>query len=778
MVPYGRPGERSNPRQDGRRQQPAITKPTPCNLVANLYKYTGKQLIMCRYAVTFTPEVSKQDVFGRFMRMAEQNNFKEQFAFDGNATLVSLKQFPDCEFRSPMRDGELVCRVEYKGSCSMDPAAGNYELVASSLEVLYKHHQRLHFYVSRRTLFSPSARAEPIGAAIEVVPGLSACIKQTRLGLCLNLDMAYTAFFKARTLLEFMQEVSGRSSASLEFDRAFYTGFEKLLKTIRLVTNHRERPFAFKPSGLLMKAAHEVTFETEDGPLSVAEYFSKVYKPLRYPHLPLVAVKRRSGDVFMPMEVLDVVPMQRCMRRLDEAECAQMIRIAATRPAERFRLISQKASELSALSNETLKQFGICFNNQMLNCKGVVLPPPEMLFKDGRGVRAANGGWNLAGVAAVSGSEAREWKIFVFRDNNRVSSDQLRDFTAQAAKYGVVFGRPTTEVVRSVDEFFSAKKAFFNLVVLPDRGAQRYEEIKRVAETYDSCYTQCLLAQNLRKLSNPAFVGNLLLKINTKLGGRNWTLRNPILSDKETILIGIDIEHPAPGDMRSPSIVGIVASMDYDFVTYSTAVKQQEHRQEIVTTLQGTVRDMLKRHYASTRKKPRRIIVFRDGVGESMFDAVFAAEIESVRAACSELSASYKPEINFIVAQKRHSIRFSAEGRNPMPGTVVEELGQTLGREVLDFYLVSHTAIQGTAKPVRYLVLLNESGFSLTDVYTTVYSLCHLYMRATKSVSLVPPVYYAHLAAARGKCYLEENADGVLLMRNCHAVFEKTLFFI
>lgn len=33
------------------------------------------------------------------------------------------------------------------------------------------------------------------------------------------------------------------------------------------------------------------------------------------------------------------------------------------------------------------------------------------------------------------------------------------------------------------------------------------------------------------------------------------------------------------------------------------------------------------------------------------------------------------------------------------------------------------------------------------------YKMCHLYCRATKSVSLVPPAYYAHLVAARAKYF-------------------------
>ena len=47
--------------------------------------------------------------------------------------------------------------------------------------------------------------------------------------------------------------------------------------------------------------------------------------------------------------------------------------------------------------------------------------------------------------------------------------------------------------------------------------------------------------------------------------------------------------------------------------------------------------------------------------------------------------------------------------------------------------------------------LVDEIGFGADALQILCYRLCHLYCRATRSVSIVPPVYYAHLAAARGK---------------------------
>lgn len=64
---------------------------------------------------------------------------------------------------------------------------------------------------------------------------------------------------------------------------------------------------------------------------------------------------------------------------------------------------------------------------------------------------------------------------------------------------------------------------------------------------------------------------------------------------------------------------------------------------------------------------------------------------------------------------------------------------------------MSHAGLQGTSRPVHYHVLLDENGFGADQLQHMSWLLCHLYCRCTRSVSLVPPVYYAHLAAFRAR---------------------------
>jgi eukaryotic translation initiation factor 2C len=66
-----------------------------------------------------------------------------------------------------------------------------------------------------------------------------------------------------------------------------------------------------------------------------------------------------------------------------------------------------------------------------------------------------------------------------------------------------------------------------------------------------------------------------------------------------------------------------------------------------------------------------------------------------------------------------------------------------------DFYLCSHAALKGTARPTHYHVILNEAKMSNDELHTILYEQVYQYARATTPVSIHPAIYYAHIAADR-----------------------------
>jgi eukaryotic translation initiation factor 2C len=104
------------------------------------------------------------------------------------------------------------------------------------------------------------------------------------------------------------------------------------------------------------------------------------------------------------------------------------------------------------------------------------------------------------------------------------------------------------------------------------------------------------------------------------------------------------------------------------------------------------------------------------------------------------------PTVNItaIVCVKRHGVRFypvlsedaDRHGNCP-PGTQVESV--VTSPFFNDFYLQSHPAIKGTAKPCHYFVLRNDMKISIHNIRTLTHELCYTYVCAPCGVSYASP---------------------------------------
>jgi len=139
-------------------------------------------------------------------------------------------------------------------------------------------------------------------------------------------------------------------------------------------------------------------------------------------------------------------------------------------------------------------------------------------------------------------------------------------------------------------------------------------------------------------------------------------------------------------------------------------------------------------------------------------------EVDAIHKACAELDPNFKPAITYIVCQKRHHTRLYPVDKqnqdrsgNIQAGTVVDQ-GITSTVD-FDFYLNSHQGIQGTNKPAKYHVLVDENKpqFTPDQLQRLTFNLCHLYARCTRSVSIPAPTYYAHLATDRARAHLASD---------------------
>ncbi|KAG9136026.1 hypothetical protein Leryth_015887, partial [Lithospermum erythrorhizon] len=130
-------------------------------------------------------------------------------------------------------------------------------------------------------------------------------------------------------------------------------------------------------------------------------------------------------------------------------------------------------------------------------------------------------------------------------------------------------------------------------------------------------------------------------------------------------------------------------------------------------------------------------------------------EVEIFFLVLDSLLASFL--ISFVSDSHFCGLKFMYVCNHFCPGTVVDT--KICHPTEFDFYLCSHAGIQGTSRPAHYHVLWDENGFSADDLQTLTNNLCYTYARCTRSVSIVPPAYYAHLAAFRARFYMESETS-------------------
>ncbi|XP_046446806.1 protein argonaute-2-like isoform X2 [Daphnia pulex] len=672
-----------------------------------------------------------------------------------------------------------------------------------ALDVVMRHLPSMTYTPVGRSFFSsPDGYYHPLGGGREVWFGFHQSVRPSQWKMMLNIDVSATAFYKSQPVIEFMcevldiRDVNEQRKPLTDSQRVKFT---KEIKGLKIeITHCGTMRRKYRVCNVTRRPAQMQSFplQLENGQTvecTVAKYFLDKYKmKLRYPHLPCLQVGQEHKHTYLPLEVCNIVAGQRCIKKLTDMQTSTMIKATARSAPDREREINNLIRKADFNNDPYVQEFGLTISNSMMEVRGRVLPPPKLQY-GGRTKQQAlpnQGVWDMRGKQFFTGVEIRVWAIACFAPQRTVREDALRNFTQQLQKISndagmPIIGQPCfckyATGPDQVEPMFRYLKSTFQglqlvCVVLPGK-TPVYAEVKRVGDTVLGMATQCVQAKNVNKTS-PQTLSNLCLKINVKLGGVNSILVptiRPKVFNEPVIFLGADITHPPAGDNKKPSIAAVVGSMDAHPSRYAATVRVQQHRQEVIQELSAMVRELLILFYKTTRFKPNRIIMYRDGASEGQFSTVLQHELTAIREACIKLEPDYKPGITFIVVQKRHHTRLfcadkkeqSGKSGNIPAGTTVDA-GITHPTE-FDFYLCSHQGIQGTSRPSHYHVLWDDNHFDADELQCLTYQLCHTYVRCTRSVSIPAPAYYAHLVAFRARYHLveKEHDSGEGSLQDC-----------
>ena len=335
--------------------------------------------------------------------------------------------------------------------------------------------------------------------------------------------------------------------------------------------------------------------------------------------MPLIDLGAPGKSNYIPAELCIIEPGEPHLGKLSPNETSEMLRVASRKPAANAGLITGTGLTRMGINPpaSVLDNFGIRISTQMTVIPGRELQPPSVTYKKGA-PRVANGSWNIMDVKFHHGAKMGNWKVLVVRDDVAALSFSgpadprlhgfIKAFADKCRNSGMDIGtgppvtKPTAQlphiredpgrrraltfIEQAIEGFGDPRGISFILVLLQKRDDFIYPGIKRLCSVKFGVRTQCLLLDKaLKEKGQDQYLSNVALKVNTKLGGINHRLAGDALAwltREPTMLVGIDVTHPGPASVPgSPSIAGVVASVDKDFVQFPASLRLQRSKQEV-----------------------------------------------------------------------------------------------------------------------------------------------------------------------------------------------------
>uniref|UniRef100_A0A0E0NZM1 Piwi domain-containing protein n=1 Tax=Oryza rufipogon TaxID=4529 RepID=A0A0E0NZM1_ORYRU len=521
-------------------------------------------------------------------------------------------------------------------------------------------------------------------------------------------------------------------------------------------------------------------FDQDGTRVSVVQYFNRQYSySLKYINWPCLQAGSDSRPTYLPMEVCRIVKGQRYSRKLNECQVTRMLRLARETPEERENSILEIANENNYGNDYHAREFGIGVTNQLALVDARVLPAPMLKYHDSGQEKVCNpsiGQWNMNNKRMLNGGSINYWACLTFASCVRLA--EVRTFCKELVRVCNSIGMQITgepcvhirqacqdhldtavrDIHRQSAEFISQKGVIGQQLELLVGGRNTVLEdalnrrIPLLTDMPTMIFGADVTHPPAGEDSSPSIAAhvhanknieehNVNLEKTTQtrtyrplIGKRlNWNLHATISCFQYCPLLKFT---DTSNELLHRWIGQKCQNTNARFLRKAigkrsfTEVKDSQNR----LVYGGMIRELIESfRKANGSCKPGRIIFYRDGVSEGQFSQVLLSEMDAIRKACASIEEGYLPPVTFVVVQKRHHTRLFPEdhhardqmdrSRNILPGTVVDT--KICHPSEFDFYLCSHSGIQGTSHPTHYYVLFDENNFSADALQTLTYNLCY-----------------------------------------------------
>ncbi|KAG8528629.1 uncharacterized protein KY384_006316 [Bacidia gigantensis] len=565
--------------------------------------------------------------------------------------------------------------------------------------------------------------------------------------------------------------------------------------------------------------------------ISVLNYFKKHYpifaqERLQDVQMPVINVGNKSHPVYLPCQACFIIPGQSFPEPLVNLTTEQQphfTRASVRPPDENARsIVASGALSVGLRSdiNPRMKTFGLELDKSLVPIKARRHEPPTLYGAYKKNPKMGEGVWSMSGVKFFKGAQMKRWKVLrileagdsnattnsvrLINDTKRVvvtfkSKMNQMGLEVRSEPVATCLLRPQETTNLGLTNWFDkevrGKDLHFLLVIKTTDAAPLYNQIKHLCDQRYGIHSSIMTYDTFFGPNPSGAIATNSPKINSKLGGINLQLESGSLDfiETDTMVVGLDVTHP-PQDANNtkpsnrPLIAAMVASIEPNLAQWRTELRVQG----AAKTLKGGAVEMATLNVRSmfvnfltiyerhNKTLPKRILIYRDGLGVGQLDEVVHEELREMQNGCPvKYQPGALPQFTLVLCTKRHNVRaydkISKPGKLDSPGAdnftyINPKNGTVIDRDIVETqrwncWMQTHRAIssKSTARPGSYEILYDEilrplarDGMNAQDLFEKVTNnMCYLFPRSTTAVSIPPATYLAHLACARAKLYLD-----------------------
>ncbi|KAK7111216.1 piwi-like protein 1 [Littorina saxatilis] len=726
-------------------------------LAVNSVRLRAKNKNIYQYHVNFSPIVDSKG-----MRVGLLNEHKDTLPvklFDGTIMFLPNKLDQDeLQLTSTRKtDGATITiLIRLTKALPIEQCPQLYNILLRKIMSLMKLVQVGRYY------YNPATPSKVREHQLEVWPGYITSIGEQEGGLLLLLDSSHRVL-RCQTVLDLMADMMHASQ------RTFQEDATRKIVGCTVLTRYNNK--TYRVDDIDWGKTPQNSFETSSGEeITFADYYQKQYGKKVDLQQPLLVhrpkARKINGQTVPPRtELLCLIPELCHLTGLTD-DLRSNFRVmkdlsAHTRCTPNQRLATMKKFVDSVTNNpealQQLENWGLSLDDSALAVEGGRMKMETIFFGNGKSASAghqADWGRDLCRNKVITPVPLVQWAIFYVKRNGPDINNFLQEAVRTGPQLGIQIAMPalvsldddrTETLIKMLRQLVNPNTQLV-CVVMPTSREDKYSAIKKFACVECPVPSQVIVHKTIRdKAKLRSVTQKIILQINCKLGGELWAIKNPL---ETAMVVGIDSFHDVARGRNS--IGGFVASTNPELTRWFSRCCMQMRGEELVPGLRMFMLSAVRKYYELNHRRPEKIIVFRDGVGDGQMAIVQDFEVRQMEESFRDFGADYHPKLTVVIVQKRINTRIFQQGQggsldNPPPGTVLDHT--VTRRDMYDYFLVSQHVRQGTVSPTHYVVVHDEINLPPERMQVMTYKMTHLYYNWPGTVRVPAPCLYAHKLA-------------------------------